>query len=141
MANYALFSRAGVSYKHQAALTPTPQVFALTKDTTNCPPSAAIPTFALLKQLNVQVDTVAGGASAVTYYLSADLAGDIPLTPTSTAGILLGKTTATVGAAIDCIEVDYHYQQLAVETVGTVYAVIWLNAGTANGNIRLHWRG
>lgn len=140
MANYNLFSRAGVSYAHQAALTTTPQVFPLTKDAANAPTSAVIPTYAELKQVNVQVDTVAGGASSVLYYLAADVAGDIPLTNQGAANILLGKTTATQGAAIDCIDLDYHFQQLTVETVGTVYIIIWLNAGTANANIRLHWR-
>jgi len=139
-ARYGGFNHAGFSYKHQAALTVTPQVFALTQDSTNNPRSAMIPTFAELKQVIAQVDTVASGASSMNYYLSADLAGDIPLTPQSTANILLGKTTATKGAAIDCVDVDYHYQQLAVETVGTVYIVAWLNAGTANANIRLQWR-
>ena len=139
-ARYGGFNHAGFSYKHQAALTTTPQVFALTQDSTNNIRSAAVPTFAQLKQLIAQVDTVAGGASSVNYYLSADLAGDIPLTPQSVASIILGKTTATKGSAIDCIDLDYHYQQLAVETVGTIYIVVWLNAGTANANIRLQWR-
>lgn len=141
MANYSLFSRAGVSYKHQAALTTTPQAFGLTQDRTNSPPSAAIPTYAELKQVNVQVDTVAAGASSVSFYIAADLAGDIPLTTEQSAVIEFGKTTATKGTAIGCIDLDYHFQQLAVETVGTVYIIIWLNAGTANANIRLHWRG
>lgn len=140
MASYSGVFRAGVSYKHQAALTTTPQVFPLTKDATNAPTSAVMPTYAELKQVNVQVDTVAGGASSVLYYLAADPAGDIPLTNSGTANILLGKTTATQGSAIDCIDLDYHFQQLTVETVGTVYIIIWLNAGTANANIRLHWR-
>lgn len=140
MPSYSGFIRAGVSYYHQAALTTTPQIFALTRDATNSPPSAAIPTYAELRQVNVQVDTVAGGASEVSFYIAADAAGDIPLTGELTAGILYGKTTATKGTAIGCIELDYHFQQLAVETVGTVYIIAWLNAGTANGNIRLHWR-
>jgi hypothetical protein len=140
MANYSLFSRAGASYKHQAALTTTPQVFALTKDAANSPTSAVVPTYAELKQIIAQVDTAAGGASSVSYYIAADLAGDIPLTTQGTASILFGKTTATKGSAIDCIDLDYHYQQLAAETLGTLYVVIWLNAGTANANIRLQWR-
>ena len=93
-----------------------------------------------LEQVIAQLDTVAGGASSVLYYLAADVAGDVPLTNPGTASILLGKTTATVGAAIDCIDMDYHYQRLTVETIGTVYVVVWLNAGTANANIRLQWR-
>lgn len=139
-ARYGGFNHAGFSYTHQAALTTTPQVFALTQDSTNSPRSSVVPTFAEFKQVIAQLDTVAGGASSVLYYLSADVAGDVPLTNPGTASILLGKTTATSGAAIDCIDMDYHYQRLTVETIGTVYAVIWLNAGTANANIRLQWR-
>lgn len=139
-ARYGGFNHAGFSYKHQAALTTTPQVFALTQDSANSPRSSAVPTFAQLKQLIAQVDTAASGVSAVNYYIAADLAGDVPLTPQSTANILFGKTTATVGAAIDCIDLDYHYQQLGVEKIGTLYIVVWTNAGTANANIRLQWR-
>jgi hypothetical protein len=139
-ARYGGFNHAGFSYKHQAALTTTPQVFTLTQDSTNSPCSSAIPTFAELKQVIAQVDTIAAGASSVLYYIAADAAGDIPLTPQGTTSILTGKTTATKGAAIDCIDIDYHYQRLAAETLGTVYIVIWLNAGTANANIRLQWR-
>lgn len=139
-ARYGGFNHAGFSYKHQAAITTTPQVFTLTQDSTNSPRSSAIPTFAQLKQLFVQVDTAASGVSAVNFYLAADAAGDIPLAGQQTASILFGKTTATTGAAIGCIDLDYHYQQLGAETIGTVYVVIWTNAGTANANIRLHWR-
>jgi len=139
-ARYGGFNHAGFSYKHQAALTTTPQVFTLTQDSTNSPRSSAVPTFVQLKQLIAQVDTAAAGASSVSYYIAADLAGDIPLTTQGTASILFGKTTATKGSAIDCIDLDYHYQQLAAETLGTLYVVIWLNAGTANANIRLQWR-
>lgn len=139
-ARYGGFNHAGFSYKHQAGLSTTPQVFTLTQDSINSPRSAPVPTFAQFKQLIVQVDAVLGGASSVSYYIAADAAGDIPLTPQSTANILFGKTTATSGSAIDCIDVDYHYQQLIAETQGTVYLVIWANAGTANANIRLLWR-
>ena len=134
------FTRAGVSYKHQAALTTTPQIFTLTKDATNAPPSAPVPTYAEFKQINFQLDTLAGGATSVNFAIAADAAGDILLTPTSIVSINTGTTTATKGVAIGCLEYDYHYQQLAVETVGTVYLVAWLNAGTANCNARLHWR-
>jgi hypothetical protein len=139
-ARYGGFNHAGFSYKHQAALTTSPQAFAITQDSTNSPRSSAVPAFAQLKQIVAQIDTAAAGVSSVTYYVSADLAGDIPLTPQGTASILFGKTTATKGSAIDCIDMDYHYQQLAAETLGTVYLIAWLNAGTANANIRLQWR-
>lgn len=139
-ARYGGFNHAGFSYKHQAALTTSPQVFPLTQDSTNSPRSSIVPTFAEFKQVIAQVDTIAAGASSVMYYIAADAAGDVPLTPQGTMNILTGKTTATVGSAIDCINIDYHYQRLAVETIGTVYIVAWLNAGTLDADIRLQWR-
>lgn len=138
---YGGFNHAGISYKHQAALTATYQVFTLTADTTNCARTAAVPTFALLKNTNFELDTIAGGASKVTYYLARDAAGDIPVTMVYTADVVFGLTTATKGTAIACIDLDYHYQGLAAEVIGTLYLVVKLNAGTANGNIRQHWRG
>ena len=138
---YGGFNHAGISYKHQAALTATYQVFTLTADTTNCARTAVVPPFALLKNTNFELDTIAGGASKVTYYLARDIAGDIPVTTVFTADVVFGLTTATKGTAIACIDLDYHYQGLAAEVIGTLYLVVKLNAGTANGNIRQHWRG
>jgi phage tail sheath gpL-like len=138
---YGGFNHAGISYKHQAALTATYQVFTLTADTTNCARTAVVPPFALLKNTNFELDTIAGGASKVTYYLARDAAGDIPVTMVYTADVVFGLTTATKGTAIACIDLDYHYQGLAAEVIGTLYLVVKLNAGTANGNIRQHWRG
>jgi phage tail sheath gpL-like len=138
---YGGFNHAGISYKHQAALTAAYQVFTLTADTTNCARTAVVPPFALLKNTNFELDTIAGGASKVTYYLARDVAGDIPVTTVFTADVVFGLTTATKGTAIACIDLDYHYQGLAAEVIGTLYLVVKLNAGTANGNIRQHWRG
>jgi phage tail sheath gpL-like len=138
---YGGFNHAGISYKHQAALTTAYQVFALTADPTNCPRTAAVPTFALLKNTNFELDTIAGGASKVTYYLARDIAGDIPVTGTLSADVVFGLTAATNGTAIACIDLDYHYQGLAAEVIGTLYLVVKLNAGTANCNVRQHWRG
>lgn len=138
---YGGFNHAGISYKHQAALTATYQVFTLTADTTNCARTAVVPPFALLKNTNFELDTIAGGASKVTYYLARDVAGDIPVTMVYTADVVFGLTTATKGTAIACIDLDYHYQGLAAEVIGTLYLVVKLNAGTANCNVRQHWRG
>ena len=140
IARYGGFNHAGISYKHEAALTTSYQVFALTADATNAPRTAAVPDFAHFEHLAVEMDTIAGGASSVTFFLARDLDGDIPLTAEQTASVQFGFTTASDGSAIACIDLDYHYQQLAVETRGTVYVVIKTNAGTANGNLRLHWR-
>jgi hypothetical protein len=140
IARYGGFNHAGISYKHEAALTTAYQVFTLTADPTNAPRTAVVPDFAHFQHLAVEMDTIAGGASSVTLFLARDAAGDIPLTAEQTASVQFGFTTATSGSAIACIDLDYHYQQLAVEVRGTVYVVIKTNAGTANGNLRLHWR-
>ncbi len=138
---YGGFNHAGISYKHQAALTTAYQVFTLTADTTNCARTAAVPPFAELKNINFELDTIAGGASKVTFYLARDLAGDIPVTGELSANVVFGLSTATKGTALACIDLDYHYQGLAAEVIGTLFLVVKLNAGTANGNIRQHWRG
>lgn len=139
-ARYGGFNHAGISTKYQAALTATYQVFPLTADTTNLPRTSAVPTFAELKHLSVEMDTIAAGASSVTFYLSRDAAGDIPITGAQTASVVFGFTTATKGSAIAYLNIDYHFLQLAAETLGAVYAVIKTNAGTCNGNLLLHWR-
>ena len=130
----------GVSYKHAAALTTTKQVFALTADTVTCPFSVPVPNDCTLKQLNFELDTIAGGASSVTYFLARDLAGDIPVTPEASASVTFGFTTATKGTAIACIDLEHHYQELGSEVRGTLYIVVKVNAGTANANIRLYWQ-
>jgi hypothetical protein len=140
IARYGGFNHAGISYKHQAALTTSYQVFTLTADTTNAPRTASVPDFAHFQHLAVEMDTIAGGASSVTFFLARDVLGDIPLTAEQTSSVQFGFTTASDGATISCIDLDYHYQALAAEVRGTVYVVIKLNAGTANGNLRLHWR-
>ena len=129
----------GVSYKHQAALTTTKQVFPLTADPTNNAFSVAVTNDCSLKQLNFELDTVAGGASSVTYFLARDAAGDIPVTPEATASVTFGFTTATKGTAIACVDIEHHYQGLGAEVRGTLYIVVKVNAGTANANIRLYW--
>lgn len=138
---YGGFNHAGVSYKHQVALTATKQVVALTAVPASATRSSAVPTFAQLKQINFEMDTIAGGCSKVTFYLSRDLAGDIPVTPTLSADVVFGFTTATKGSAIACLDYEYYWMQYAAETQGTVYLVVQGNVGTANVNVLLHWRG
>lgn len=130
----------GVSYKHQAALTTTKQVFALTADTTNNPFSVLVTNDCTLKQINFELDTIAGGASSVTYFLARDLAGDIPVTAESSASVTFGFTTATKGTAIACVDLEHHYQELGSEVRGTLYIIVKVNSGTANANIRLYWQ-
>jgi len=130
----------GVSYKHQAALTTTKQVFPLTADTTNNPFSVLVTNDCTLKQINFELDTIAGGASSVTYFLARDLAGDIPVTAESSASVTFGFTTATKGTAIACVDLEHHYQELGSEVRGTLYIIVKVNSGTANANIRLYWQ-
>jgi hypothetical protein len=141
VARYGGFNHAGYSYKHQAALTAAYQVFPLTQDTPNALRSSVVPPFAQLQQVNFQVDTLAGGAAKVTFYLSRDAAGDIPVTGEIAATVEFGFTTPTKGTAIGCLDYDYHYTQTAPEVLGTLYLVAKLNIGTANANVLLHWRG
>lgn len=140
-AGFGGWSRMGFAYRHQAALTGTYQVFAMTRDGTNSPRSSLIPTWALLRRLLCFLDTIAGGASSVTFYLARDLAGDLPLTLPKTVNIAPGLTTATDGSILDDMEHDYINPLVSgVDVEGTIYLAIKLNAGTANANLFLHWR-
>jgi hypothetical protein len=130
----------GVSYKHQASLTTTYQAFAVTADATNNAFSAVVPHDCTLAQVNVELNTIAGGASQVTCYLARDLAGDIPVTGVCSANVLFGLTTATKGTAVIDVSLKHHYQDLGSEVRGTLFAIVKLNAGTALANIRLYWQ-
>jgi len=130
----------GVSYKHQASLTTTYQAFALTGDIATNEFSVPVPNDCTLAQLNVELDTIASGASKVTCYLARDLAGDIPVTGECTANVLFGLTTATKGTAVVDVSLPHHYQGLGSEVRGTLYTIVKLNAGTAKANIRLYWQ-
>lgn len=142
MANprYAGYAHSGVSYKHAASLTGTYAAFATTADPVNARFAGETLPFVRLENVNIELASIAGGATSVTFYLARDVSGDYPISPAYTTNIVPGLTTAAVGAAVQGIGLDYHYEARTGETIGTVYVVAKLNAGTATGAIWVNWK-
>lgn len=86
-----------------------------------------------------KIDTVASSAAAITYYLSADAAGDHAVSAESTVTIVTGKTTATDGGFAEAIDVPWSAPSWG--TAGTLYVVAKTNTGTCNLTPGITWRG
>lgn len=72
--------------------------------------SESVPQRALLSYIIGTVTSIASSASAVTFKLTADADGDIPLTDEVTVPILIGQTTATSGAIQALLEFLFSQQ-------------------------------
>lgn len=97
-----------------------------------------VPLAVLLDHLEAQLDTIAGGATKITCFLSYDAAGDVICQPAVEAEITTGKTTGTKGAALWGIDSAVR-KPAAYNTDNTIYAHFKLDAGTANLTPFLHW--
>ena len=62
---------------------------------------------AILSGVYVKVKTIAGGATKLSIQISTDLLGDNIIIPSSEATLSTGVTTATVGAAVYDLAIDY----------------------------------
>lgn len=137
---YAGYAHAGVSYKHAAALTNAYAAFAATADPVNARFTGETLPFIRIENVNIELASMAGGPTSVTFYLARDASGDYPISPAYTTNIVPGLTTVAVGAVVQAIGLDYHYAALTGEAIGTVYVVAKLNAGTATGAIWVNWK-
>ena len=88
--------------------------------------ATSVPERAILGAVALQLGTIAGGATTITWYVSEDLAGDHPITGVVTSTIV-GQTAATGGVA-ESINVPW----VVTEVAGTLYVWAKTNAGTAN---------
>jgi len=143
---FAGWARAGFAYKNAASLTDSFTAHACTEDTTNSAQSSSFPRTCNVQSVELELSSIAGGATSVTLFLARDSGGDVGVTPGSTSGatqtIQVGATTATDGTTVFSIDSDIHFDSgVANATAGTLYAVAKLNAGTATANIRVNWRG
>lgn len=75
--------------------------------------------------LLIRVDTIAGGANAITVRCCRDAAGDQPIMLDATVNISFGITTAAKGATTYKIDLPY------VHADGNFWVFWKLNAGTA----------
>ncbi len=143
---FAGWARAGFAYKNAASLSNSFTVHACTEDTTNSAPSAAFPRSCNIQSIELEMSSLSGSPSTVTLFLARDSAGDVGVTPGGTSGatqtIQVGKTTASDGTVVFAVDSDVHFDDgVANSTVGTLYAVVKLDQGTATANIRVNWRG
>ena len=88
--------------------------------------ATSVPERAILGAVALQLGTIAGGATTITWYVSEDLAGDHPITGVVTSTIV-GQTAATGGVA-ESINVPW----VVTEVAGTLHVWAKTNAGTAN---------
>lgn len=100
--------------------------------------SDPVPNHVYLSWLHGQLDTIAGGATTVTWFLSLDAAGDIALTEELTETILVGQTTATDGSVVSLLEKAWSLP--GAGTQGSLWLYAKLDVGTANLIPRLFWQ-
>lgn len=90
-----------------------------------------LPAFSLLQFIRFKVTSIASSAASITYFLSLDSAGDVPITPEVTVSIVPGKTTATSGGAASALS---SFPLAAVtsydSTNQAVYVIAKTNTGT-----------
>ena len=143
-------SRAGYSFKNEASLTDSVQVFPVTKDATNSAQSASFPNSCNIQSIEVYLTDIDAGSLSVTAYLTRDPDKLVPVTPGATSGATqdITYTSGTAkGGVVFAINSDYHYDSsvsayAGVSDVaeGTIYCVISISSGTATGKIKVNWR-
>lgn len=131
-------TRRGLSAAASAGLTTTFSAFSITNATAADAGAEAVPNGATLSVLGGKVTNIAGGAAAVTWYLSHDSAGKIPYTPQVTHTIGKHAPADTEGGFSDAIGAEYSTPSDG--TVGTLYMHAKTDAGTADLLPRLWWR-
>ena len=90
---------------------------------------------AILSGVYVKVKTIAGGAAKLSIQISTDVNGDSIIIPSSEADLSTGVTTATVGAAVYDLEIDY------VSSSDQIYIWYKTDAGTVTvDSVEVSWR-
>ena len=98
----------------------------------------AVPDECRLSWLRGTIVSIASSAASVTWFLSADAAGDIPLTDARTTTIVVGATTATKGGV--AVALDLESVRGSDGTAGSVWLQAKTNTGTCTLTPRLYWR-
>lgn len=131
-------SKLGLSTSAAASLTVTKTCFEVTGTTATDDLSEDVPPSGYLSRLQLKGNTLAGGASTITWVVTEDAAGDIPLTDEVTETLVVGNTTATdVGA--NSVFGDAGYLLTDDGTRGSLYVCAKLDAGTLTGYFYLYW--
>ncbi|MCP4307323.1 MAG: hypothetical protein GY788_21125 [bacterium] len=97
--------------------------------------AVGIPTNGYLSWLSLVFDTIAGGATSATFYISGKESMNHAFSKVVTESIVLGDDDPTEGGIAEGMGI--HYRESAVSTAGQVVVAIKLNAGTANVTARV----
>lgn len=89
-----------------------------------------VPDESFLSLVLLQLSSISG-ATEVTWFVTADSAGDIPITPERTSTIVTGKTTAAKGSVSHTVDVEWK-RDPDITASGCLYVVASLDAGTAS---------
>ena len=97
-------------------------------------PTAA-PISGILSGVFVKVKTIAGGAAKLSIQISTDQLGDNIIIPSSEADLSVGVTTATLGAAVYDLAIDY------ASTSDQIFVWYKTDAGTVTvDSVEVSWR-
>lgn len=128
---------AQISSAASTALSTSYAVMTCTSTTTAETQAVPMPDSCFIELAHLQLADIAGGATTVTWYVAADAAGDIPLTKLVTSTIVVGATTATDGAVVEVLGIQY--VRFDDGEGGEIYLVAKTNAGTVNAIPRVTW--
>lgn len=130
----------GFSYAHWTAVNAAGLTLLLVgEDPTNDAQSSYFPAKGTISHVEVEFDTIAGGATSVDVIGTWDSAGLFVALPKSTATISLAPGSATRGGvAISADQIQF--KQGADATKKKFGVWVKLNAGTANARCRVYWR-
>ena len=113
---------------------------AVAKDTTNESKSQSVPNKSLLDKVRFSLNTIAGSATQVVWYLAEDSLGKHALTPSQTTTIDTGLSATTFGFISASLDGFPYRRTSKITTAGTMYLIAKTDAGTATGEVFIHWR-
>jgi hypothetical protein len=105
-------------------------------DASASPDAIALKNQAHLGLVSLALNTIAGGAASVSWFLARDSAGAYPITPVQTDTIV--GIVAANGSVSRTLGIDYSKNALALAS--ELYLFAKLDVGTANGNGTLYWK-
>jgi len=91
----------------------------------------SIPDDCELSLVHMKLDTIAGGATTVTWNVCPDAAGDYNMTLEKATTIVTGATTPGSGGVAETLGVERNFDD-DIDVTGKIYVVARLDAGTAN---------
>jgi hypothetical protein len=105
-----------------------------------------MPNDAYISSVEVNFTSLSATSGQIaTLYLARDSGGLVAITPGNTDGssqdIDYHHSTTNTGNVVFQVDTDYHIDSSVSNfTEGTIYAVLNLNSGTGNCEIRVNWR-